>query len=67
MDSYTNLADQPHTLTIKTKDTKSLILKKTFTSEGEAFSYMYEAREYKNNARNFSFLITGPNTYYYQG
>ena len=66
MDNYMNFTDQPHTLTIKTKDTKSLILKKTFPTEGEAFSYMYEAREYKNNARNFSFLITGPNTYYYQ-
>ena len=66
MDNYTNLSHQPHTLTIKTKDMKSLILKKTFSTEGEAFAYMREAREYKNNARNFSFLITGPNTYYYQ-
>jgi len=67
MDNYTNLADQPHTLTIKTKDTKSLVLKKTFATESDALAYMYEARQYKNNVRDFSFLITGPNTYYYQG
>lgn len=66
MNNYINFADQPHTLTIKTKDTQSLILKKTFDTEHKAFEYMHEARAYKNNANNFSFTITGPNTYYYQ-
>ena len=66
MDNYTNLSNQPHTLTIKAKETKALVIKKTFDNEAAAFEYMYEAREFKNNKHNFSFLITGPNTYYYQ-
>jgi hypothetical protein len=66
MDNYINLTNQPHTLIIKTKDTQSLILKKTFDTEHLAFKYMHEARAYKNNANKFSFTITGPNTYYYQ-
>ncbi len=66
MNNYTNLTNQPHTLTIKVKETGALVIKKTLDTEGEAFKYMYEAREYKDNARNFSFTIVGPNTYYYQ-
>jgi hypothetical protein len=67
MDNHTNLSHLPHTLTIKDSTTNQLVLTKKFETESLAFDYMREAREYKNNAINFSFLITGPNTYYYQG
>ena len=66
MNNYTNFSDQPHTLTIRVHETKELVLTKKFESEGDALSYMNEAREFSDNKKNFSFLITGPNTYYYQ-
>ena len=67
MDVYTNNSDQPHKLTIRVSKTKELVLTKKFETEGLAFSYMYEAMEFSDNKKNFSFCITGPNTYYYQG
>ena len=66
MNNYTNHSGQPHTLTIRVSKTKELVLTKKFETEGLAFSYMSEAREFSDNKQNFSFLITGPNTYYYQ-
>ena len=67
MNNYTNHSGQPHTLTIRVSKTKELVLTKQFETEGLAFSYMNEAREFSDNKKNFSFLVTGPNTYYYQG
>ena len=67
MDNYTNLSHLPHILTVKLKESNQLVIKKTFDTEDEAIKYMHEARGYKNNANDFSFLITGPNIYYYQG
>ena len=66
MSNYTNFSDQPHTLTIRVRKTKEIVLTKKFETEGLAFSYMNEAREFSDNKKNFSFLVTGPNTYYYQ-
>lgn len=66
MSNYTNFSDQPHTLTIRVRKTKELVLKKKFETESLAHAYMREAREFSDNKRNFSFLITGPNIYYYQ-
>ena len=64
---YTNFSDDPHTLMIRVRKTKELVLTKKFETESLAVSYMNEAREFSDNKKNFSFLITGPNTYYYQG
>ena len=66
MNNYTNHSNQPHTLTIRVRETKELVLTKKFETEGLAFRYMNEAREFSDNKNNFSFRITGPNTYYYQ-
>ena len=66
MSNYTNFSDQPHTLTIRVRKTKELVLTKKFETESLAVSYMNEAREFSDNKKNFSFLITGPNIYYYQ-
>ena len=66
MNNHVNYSDQPHTLTIRVRKTKELVMTKKFETEGLAYAYMREAREFSDNKRNFSFLITGPNTYYYQ-
>lgn len=66
MNNYTNFSDQPHMLTIRVRETNELVLTKKFETERLAFSYMNEARNSFDNKNNFSFRITGPNTYYYQ-
>ena len=64
MNNYTNLSHLPHTLTIRHRLTNQLILKKQFKNEHDAVTYLNEAREYKQNKTNFSFVISGPNLYY---
>ena len=64
MNSYTNFANLPHTLTIINRSTKHLVLKKKFDTEHDAMLYLNEVREFKNNKNVLSFTITGPNMFY---
>ena len=63
MNQYINFSDQPHLVTITNKNTNCVFLKKQFPNEKEAISYLYEARDFKNNKKKFTFTITGPNLY----
>lgn len=64
MESYTNFASLPHTLTITNRSTNQLILKKKFNNESDAIGYLNEAREFQNNKDKFNFVISGPNMFY---
>ena len=59
MNTYTNFAHLPHTLTIIDRSSGQVILKKKFDSENDAVLYLEEAREFKKNKKLFSFTIIG--------
>tara|TARA_B100002019_G_scaffold64374_1_gene55180 strand:+ start:1639 stop:1839 length:201 start_codon:yes stop_codon:yes gene_type:complete len=65
MENYNNLRNTKHTLTIKNRKTKDLILKKTFKTESDAFNYLEEVRSFKNNSETLSFHIVGANCIYF--
>lgn len=65
MNSNINYTNTPHTLTIKNRKSKQLILKKKFQTETEAFNYLNEVKTFKDNASKLTFCITGANCFYY--
>lgn len=65
MNANINYTNTPHTLTIKNRKSKELILKKVLPTESEAFRYLNEVRAFKDNSTRLTFSISGSNCFYY--
>lgn len=64
MNNYINFSHKPHTLYVRSRKTDVLVFRKVFENENSALLYLNYVREYKNNSKELTFNITGPNMYY---
>ena len=65
MNNYINFSHEPHTLYVRSRKTDVLVFKKVFKNESSALRHLEFIREYKNNSKELTFNITGPNMYYF--
>ena len=64
MSNYSNLANLPHRLIVKSRKTSNIIFEQEFETESNAINYISEIRKVGINKENFVVQIIGPNMLY---
>ena len=67
MNLYTDFSNDPHIVEILHKHNNKVFCTKKCKTQSDAIRYLYEARDFQNNKNIFSFRITGPNLFLYEG